>query len=56
MSTAITVVTPLEKENIGVLVFINRAICDVFVPLGIIRSLNIGIAARAAAGDCPPET
>lgn len=34
----------------------NDALCDVFVPLGIIRSLNTGIAARAAAGDRPPET
>ena len=34
----------------------NVAMCDDFVPLGRIRSLNIGIGARAAAGDCLPET
>ena len=34
----------------------NVAMCDDFVPVGRIRRLDIGIAARAAAGDCLPET
>lgn len=34
----------------------NVAMCDDFVPLGRIRSLNIGITAPAAAGDCLPHT
>ena len=34
------------------IIILNYAICNHYVPVGIIRSLNIGIAARTAAGVC----